>query len=244
MIKISSLTRDASHEGKPHQHLEGQLFIIKKGLLVLHTAAGRWVMPSQRAGWLPPRCQHHAKSYGPMSGVSFYLPSKLCKMLPKHPCVFTPHSLLNEIILRCATWQMTSLTPEKKRLIQVMIDELSTLTPQPLYLPMPQEPRLEKMTQALIANPAKSKTIKEWAECVNMTVRTFTRHFREETGMSFTKWCQLARVMKAMEYLAKGKSVTWVSLTLGYQSVSAFIKVFRHLTGDTPAQYLPSLRQK
>ncbi|MBI2792383.1 MAG: helix-turn-helix transcriptional regulator [Gammaproteobacteria bacterium] len=243
-MKIRSLTRDSSHESKPHQHPEGQLFIINKGLLILQTDDKRWIMPSQRAGWIPPGYKHSAKSYGAMNGVSFYLSRNICKNLPKHVCVFTPNPLLTEVLARCGTWQESELSPAKKRLIQVMTDELSTLESEPLYLPMPQNTKLEKLALAFIARPESTSSIDTWAQHANMATRTFTRHFRQETGMSFAKWCQLARVMKAMEYLAKGKSVTWVSLSLGYQSVSAFIKVFRTLMGATPAHYFTSLRQK
>jgi AraC-like DNA-binding protein len=236
MIKTSTLVHDASHEGKPHHHVEGQLFIIKKGLMVLQTDEGRYLMPPLRAGWIPPLHQHNAKTYGPLNGEIFYLSSKLCKMLPSKLCIFTPNPLLVQIMMRCVSWQNKDLSADQKRLIQVMVDELATLKPEPLCLPMPRDLRLEKMTAFFIANPASNKTLSMWAIDANMTTRTFTRRFQLETGMSFAKWRQLVRIMKALEYLAKGKSVTWVSLTLGYESVSAFIKVFRNLLGETPAK--------
>ncbi|HIC0644953.1 helix-turn-helix domain-containing protein [Enterobacter kobei] len=49
--------------------------------------------------------------------------------------------------------------------------------------------------------------------------------------MNFVNWRQLARVMRAMEWLAAGKPVGWIALSCGYSSVSAFIEVFRTWTG-------------
>ncbi len=55
--------------------------------------------------------------------------------------------------------------------------------------------------------------------------------------MNFVNWRQLARVMRAMEWLAAGKPVGWIALSCGYSSVSAFIEVFRTWTGKTPGQW-------
>ncbi|MCK7334546.1 helix-turn-helix domain-containing protein [Enterobacter kobei] len=56
--------------------------------------------------------------------------------------------------------------------------------------------------------------------------------------MNFVNWRQLARVMRAMEWLAAGKPVGWIALSCGYSSVSAFIEVFRAWTGKTPGQWV------
>ena len=42
--------------------------------------------------------------------------------------------------------------------------------------------------------------------------------------MSFGRWRQQARLFAALEMLAQRKSVTEVAITVGYDSVSAFIE--------------------
>ncbi|MBN9287884.1 MAG: hypothetical protein BGO43_00055 [Gammaproteobacteria bacterium 39-13] len=238
-LLIKSLKRETSHEGKWHHHQSGQLFVIKQGLLILETKSGRSMMPSSCAGWLPTGHSHRAKTFGPLQGISFYLAPSLCAELPKQPCVFTTNELLNAIMDRMTTWPKNQIwSLEKEHLLQVMLDELKNLQPTPLYLPMPQNKRLEKIAHTFILDPTLSKTLEAWAKTAHMTKRTFTRHFRQETGLSFTKWCQQVRIMQSLEYLAKGKSVTWISLMLGYTSISAFIKIFRQFLGKTPTAYL------
>jgi AraC-like DNA-binding protein len=68
--------------------------------------------------------------------------------------------------------------------------------------------------------------------------RTITRHFRAETGMSIVEWRQIARLQRALELLGEGESVTTVAITLGYDSVSSFIALFRRLIGTTPAKFV------
>jgi AraC-like DNA-binding protein len=67
--------------------------------------------------------------------------------------------------------------------------------------------------------------------------RSLTRHFRNETGMSVVEWRQVARLQKGMELLNGGASVTTVALSLGYDSVSSFIALFRRILGTTPARF-------
>jgi AraC-like DNA-binding protein len=55
--------------------------------------------------------------------------------------------------------------------------------------------------------------------------------------MSFRAWRQQLRLLRAMEMLAAGQSVTTVALDLGYDSPSAFIHAFRRALGKTPRAY-------
>lgn len=63
--------------------------------------------------------------------------------------------------------------------------------------------------------------------------RTMQRLFAEESGMSFSRWRQRARLIYAMQSLAAGESVTNAALEAGYSSTSAFISMFRKQLGTT-----------
>jgi AraC-like DNA-binding protein len=55
--------------------------------------------------------------------------------------------------------------------------------------------------------------------------------------MPFGRWRQQARLFAALEILAEHKSVTEVAIAVGYDSVSAFIEMFRTMLGSTPQAY-------
>jgi transcriptional regulator GlxA family with amidase domain len=76
-----------------------------------------------------------------------------------------------------------------------------------------------------------------------MARRTFMRSFSAEVGMSFGRWRQQARLFAALEMLAQSKSVTEVAIAVGYDSVSAFIEIFRKMLGTTPQIYFRSKQQ-
>lgn len=219
------------HESSWHAHKEGQLFIVQSGLLLFELKDRRILIPSGQAGWVPSPMLHKGKSIGPVTCDLIYIDERFCRVL-KEAFVFTPTTLLKEIVLRIA---------KKKSfgsLLPVLMDEITSATRAPLSLPMPMDKQLEKIAKSFVSNPGVNQTIEAWVKSGHLSKRTFTRRFREETGMSFAQWCQQVRVMQALQYLAKDKSITWIAFTLGYNSVSAFIKVFRQWMGVTPGRYL------
>ncbi|MGB7585381.1 MAG: helix-turn-helix domain-containing protein, partial [Terriglobales bacterium] len=63
------------------------------------------------------------------------------------------------------------------------------------------------------------------------------RAFSAEIGMPFGRWRQQVRLFAALEMLAQQESVTDVAIAVGYDSVSAFIEMFRTMLGRTPQAY-------
>lgn len=59
-----------------------------------------------------------------------------------------------------------------------------------------------------------------------------------ETGMCYQSWRQQWRLLKAMEMLCDGWSLSQFAQQLDFVSDSAFIAFFRQYTGTTPARYL------
>ena len=68
--------------------------------------------------------------------------------------------------------------------------------------------------------------------------RTFTRFFRQQTGISFVTWRQQASVFACLPRLAEGMPITEIALELGYESAAAFTTMFRRMLGTTPRSYI------
>jgi len=75
---------------------------------------------------------------------------------------------------------------------------------------------------------------------VGASVRTLSRLFVADTGMTFRQWQRQARLLAALVRLAQREPVTRVALDLGYDSPSAFIHAFRRALGTTPRRYFSS----
>ena len=119
----------------------------------------------------------------------------------------------------------------------VLLDELRAAPLEPIHLPMPADRRLQRLTEAMIAEPGLRFTIDEWGARVGASNRTLSRLFQRETGMSFVRWRQQLHIGVALQRLAAGQPVTVIAGDLGYESISAFIAMFRRMLGTTPTRY-------
>lgn len=150
--------------------------------------------------------------------------------------MFNSSELLFAIIHRMLGWDLRQpLNAAKKRLITTLRDEIR----QPLRLTLPREERLARVADALLDDVGDDRTLDAWAHVARMARRTFMRAFSAQAGMSFGRWRQQARLFAALEMLAQRKSVTEVAIAVGYDSVSAFIEMFRTMLGTTPQTYFP-----
>lgn len=228
---------EADHDTAPHRHVRGQLIGCGRGVLSVGTDAGNWVVPARHAVWIPPNEQHAARMHGAFTGWSLYVASPACDGLPAVPCTLSVTPLLWEAALRCAGRTSAGPDAAQDRLAVVIVDEIRGLTPQPLGLPMPRDARLLRIARALLAAPGERRSLVDWAAWAGLSDRSLSRRFVAETSLSFTAWVQRARVLRSLEWLAEGRPVTQVALDLGYDSVSAFIALFKRQLGRTPATY-------
>jgi AraC-like DNA-binding protein len=102
---------------------------------------------------------------------------------------------------------------------------------------MPADPRLARVCDAILDDPASKLTLDEWARACAMSGRSLARLFLAETRMTFGRWRQQARLLASLPRLARGDGVLGTALDLGYDSPSAFTAMFRKALGTTPSRY-------
>ncbi|WP_211371598.1 helix-turn-helix domain-containing protein [Altericroceibacterium indicum] len=103
---------------------------------------------------------------------------------------------------------------------------------------MPVDPRLRKIVDTMMANPADRGTLDSWAKQAGMSDRTLGRLITQETGMSFGRWRQQLSVVLAVKWLAGGVSIQQAAADLGYESVPSFVTMFRKALGMSPGRYM------
>ncbi len=130
----------------------------------------------------------------------------------------------------------TPRRPPDARLVAVLVDELAAAPRQGTYLPTSEDPLLRPILGALEAQPEDPRTLAQWARVVHATERTPARRCQRDLGMAFGEWRQRLRLVRALALLEAGRSVESIALDLGYGSSSAFIAMFRRMTGSSPAK--------
>jgi AraC-like DNA-binding protein len=224
-----------------HSHDSAQLVYASTGVLSVYTDEGIWVVPPERAVWVRRGVEHSIRMSGDVQMRTVYLDPDRVAGLPSACCVVNVSPLLRELILRVVSCQQ----PYEEggpiaRAAAVLVDELRAAPEAPLHLPLVRDERAQRIATALRANPADARSLDEWAGEVGASARTLARLFKDETDMTFGGWRQQVRLIAALERLAAGQPVTNVAFDCGYESLSAFIAMFRRAFGVTPGKYFAS----
>lgn len=222
-----------------HRHRRAQLVYASSGVMTVTTGWAAYVVPPQRAVWIPATVEHRIDAHRAVAMRTLYVEPSAREALPSETCVIQVTPLLRELII-AAVSAGNDYEPDspQARTMQVILDQVSVQPVASLALPLPTDQRLRRVTQALMEDPSDSRNLEEWARNVGASKRTLNRLFASQTGMSFRSWRQQCRLLRALELLAVGDSVTKVALELGYENTSAFIAMFRRCLGTTPTSYL------
>lgn len=191
-----------------HQHSWGQFLYAQKGVLQVSTNNERYIVPPEQGVWIMPYVDHEVTAVTELAITSFYFANELLPKLPK-----------------------TSSVLQVSHFLKTLIIEANKILPH--YCWEETDGRLLR----LIADPSNKHNVVEWGKIIGMSARSLSRLFKKETGLSYRQWRQRLNIQIAMSQLSAGKSATSIALTLGYESPSAFIHMFKKNTATTPSLY-------
>jgi AraC-like DNA-binding protein len=229
----------------PHYHPRAQLIFGVQGVMMVRADGGMWVVPASHALWVPAGVEHTIRMSGQVEMRTIYIDPKRMRRARKECQVLFVSPLLRELILRAMNIpRMYDERGMDGRIMQLILDEVALLRPQPLGLRMPSDARLMRLCERVLSNLSDSASITQLGVDVGLSERSIIRLFPKETGMSFGRWQKQARLLKAFELFDQGRSVTYVALELGYSSPSAFSKMFRRWMGTAPTAMLADERNQ
>jgi AraC-like DNA-binding protein len=221
-----------------HFHETDQLVYAISGVMTVLTSEGTWVVPTQRAVWIPAKMPHSIRMSGAVSMRTLYFRRRYMDVLPRRCRVVNVTPLLRELVLHCCQFPgLTRRDPKQAHLIDTLSDQLQVASVVPLQLPNPSEPRAAAVATALSKDPGDARAIDEVCRAAGAGRRTIERTFRRETGMTLGRWRQQLRLLHATQLMAQGSQITRAALDAGYSTPSAFIFAFRKTLGTTPGRY-------
>ncbi|HZX27030.1 MAG TPA: helix-turn-helix transcriptional regulator, partial [Telluria sp.] len=199
----------------PHRHPWGQLTFTLSGVLRVTAGRSSWVVPPQRAIWIPADVEHaivvlEPAQLRPLKVHASRLP------FPDAECrVLEVSDLLRAAIVALGEADSAHGTPREALLSELILDEITHAVTTPIRVPLPDDKRLRSLCAALMADPGSTLTLAEWAPQVGASERTLARLFERELGMSFGAWRQQARLAHAAPLIARGMPLAQVASELG-----------------------------
>ncbi|WP_413738153.1 AraC family transcriptional regulator [Sodalis sp. RH21] len=236
-VALGVQVTDNLREIPVHRHRKGQLILTLRGSVTCSVPDALWMVPPQRAVWIPGGLSHSNRVTA-NTVVCFLFVEPGAALLPDRCCTLSMSPLLRELILRLSrlppVYQAGSFTG---RLVTLLLEELVQMPHEHLNLPIPRHPTLRRMADILLADPANRGTLAQWAQQSAMSERSLARLIVRETGLTFGRWRQQLHLIIALGHLSDRMPVQQVAEKLGYDSVTAFITMFKKSLGTSPGHY-------
>ena len=237
-VVARAFDRGAGVEAPRHRHPTAQLLYAVKGVMLVETDEGQWIVPPTRAIWVPIGVWHRTLMLGEVLMRTVYIRQEKLAGLPTECCVVGVSPLLRELILAAISLPLDyDETGRDGHLVQLLLDEIQRMPSLALSVPEPTSPNLQRLCRALREQPDEGRPLVAWAAELAMDVRTLQRRFGRETGLTVGQWRRQCRLLLACERLARGESVLEVALALGYASPSAFSAMFKRELGVPPSLF-------
>lgn len=224
-----------------HAHGEAQLTYATSGMIQIQTKEGLWLAPSQLGIWIPAGVLHRVEVLTDAelwivhcetsAARAWEASTQLDQTFAFH---VTPlmHSLLIE------TFTANSTADKNELMVRLMLHELTKTAHAPTFLPLPSSSVGKRIADVALGDHRNQLSIDQVATLAATSVRTLSRLFRVETGMTFKVWRQRARIVQAMDRLSRGKAIARVSTELGFASTASFSSAFRQVTNMTPTTFI------
>jgi AraC-like DNA-binding protein/quercetin dioxygenase-like cupin family protein len=226
-----------------HLHREAQLVYAARGTMQVTTPKGRWLVPPDRAVWVPAGLPHSIDVLADIDMRTLYFDPAWLAREPHNTelgqeFVVRVSALLHETIL--ALFDGRNDGERTALLIRLAMFELHEAEDSTTFIPLPQETRSRRAASIVLENPTALHEIEALARQVGTSARTLSRLFASQTQLSFKSWCQRARIAAAIERLSTDTNVSIKQIAgeLGYTSLPAFSHAFRQVTGRTPTEFV------
>ncbi|WP_455174766.1 AraC family transcriptional regulator [Azospirillum largimobile] len=227
-----------------HVHRKGQLILALHGAVTCTADDEIWIVPPDCGVWIPGGMPHSVRTTA-NARLSYLFVEPGAASLPDVCCTLSISPLVRELVNRLSG-EVSDYPPDSHaaRLARVALDELAGMPREHFNLPISNDPKIRVIADALTIEPSDRSTLGEWAKRVAMSERSLARLMIRETGLTFGRWRQQLHLVVALRELSSGAAVQTVADSLGYESVNAFITMFKKALGSTPAQYFTQRRAK
>ncbi|HXV00473.1 MAG TPA: helix-turn-helix transcriptional regulator [Caulobacteraceae bacterium] len=226
-----------------HTHERCQLLYALAGVMTVVTDITSYVLPPNRGIWIPAHTPHQIACLEELAFNALYIDPAVSR--PAESClVFDVPPLLGALIDEVLSFEHAYDEEGREgRIVALMLDEVARLPVLAVSAPMPRDPRMRRVCDQIVADPADPRDLDAFARLAGMGRRTFTRGFRRETGLAFAMWRQQIRLQTALSLLREGKPITTIAYQVGYENPSAFTAMFHRVLGAAPTRYASENRE-
>ncbi len=236
LLTTGMMEQEEPYHWPPHHHEEHELIWSSKGVVTILVDGRVWSVLPGTGLWIPRGVVHEGHMGGGVAArVTLFSPEAWTRGW-KNTIAVKVNAAVQQLLVHLAHTGMPA--EERLRAQQVCIDMLEPAESSNISVPIPSDPRIRELVDAVLKDPADDRSLEQWARRLNLSSRTITRTFGADVAMSFVHWRRLVRMRSARGLLAQGMSVEAAGRRVGYGTTSAFVAAFRKVVGHTPGELL------
>ncbi|ACS85039.1 helix-turn-helix domain-containing protein [Musicola paradisiaca] len=228
-----------------HQHPFVEFLYAREGGMRMEIEGKTLIVPVLYGVWIPANVPHQILATSNVLLESLYVEPEYAAIDHDSSKVVVISDFVREFI-HYATEHIPEQYDEAGddgKMVDVLTTLLRQLPDAGFSLPWPESVVLVRVCRDIQQAPDAAHGIEAWAARTGMSVRTFSRRFRKETGVSFSEWKKRLRLLESIIMLKDNRSVTQVALDLGYSSTASFTFAFRQMFGVPPTRYQSAAHQ-
>src|SRR6185369_13139019 len=168
---VAAMPKDfaAGFEIPPHHHERAQLIHATAGTMRVSTDDGVWVVPPQRAVWMPAGVDHAIVMLSDTTMRTLYVRDDAAAGMPNACKVMSVSPLLRELIVRATELPLQyDESGPAGHVVALILSELQNLQSLSLQLPMPRDPRLRGLCTTLLDATGDQRPLEAWARSINV----------------------------------------------------------------------------
>lgn len=239
-VRLVARDLDAFELLVAHSHEWDQVTYALDGVVRVTVGNSTWIVPPMRAIWTPARAVHEIATMEKARLRTLYIHADSAPFQSGECEVLDVSPLLRELIVALSNDEGDA--PRERLLSALILDEIARSATLSIRVALPNDKRLKALCETLMADPASSLTLDEWASRAGASSRTLARLFERDLGMSFGQWRQQVRLAHAAALIARGLPLSRVAAELGYASQSAFSAMFKKTFGQSPSAFFARVK--
>jgi len=240
-FRIHRTTKQRAESLPLHTHEEGQLTFAASGMVQIHTDAGVWLVPPQLAAWIPAGVRHRLEAMTDAELWMVHWDPAVVRAWRVQTSLDRAFALRVTPLLRSLLDEAVSIDPVSDKaelVVRLMLYELTATPDAPTFLPLPTSPMGRRVADLVVADHRNQMDLREIASRAATSVRTVSRLFPIETGLTFKAWRQRVRIVRTMERLAQGNAPAKIAREAGFGSTAAYSCAFRQVTAMAPTAFM------
>ena len=235
---------DWKHEDEFHSHQRAQLAYVAEGYQHLFVDDEVFLLPQNHAVWIPPNKLHKTKTTLEsirLMTIFFELEDDK-EDFYNEVRIFSVPTVLKEMLFYASKWSKQEEEKfEEQLFLKAILYEMPSFwtSSMKLGLTVPKDDRLYAVCVFLQENFSSTILFEELAQNYSMSLRTMERLFKKETGLTASKYLQLIRIIRSIEFLGEQKiTIAEVAYKVGYKSLQAFSNSFYQLLQVRPNEFV------